>query len=139
MAIIFLITGLTISTEVLYRQFKSYRLHLATQVISLLVFPTLVFIILSIIRASDDPAINPYILVGLMFMGVLPTTVASNITMTRGADGNVEATTVEVVIGMGVARSVNASADIGHRTDPGHLPITAVVANVLFRLDLGIR
>ncbi|ORX40601.1 SBF-like CPA transporter family-domain-containing protein [Kockovaella imperatae] len=99
LAIIFLITGLTLSTQILYRQVKSYSLHLSTQIISLLVFPTVVFIIITIIQSADNPAIDRYILVGLMVMGVLPTTVASNITMTRGADGNVEAATVEVVVG----------------------------------------
>ena len=99
LAVIFLITGLTLSTQVLYSQFKHYHLHLFTQLFSLVLFPTVVFIVLSIIQAAHDQTVDKYILVGLMVLGVLPTTVASNITMTRGANGNVEAATAEVVIG----------------------------------------
>ena len=99
MALIFLITGLTLSTQALLSQFKSFYLHIVTQLFSLVFFPTVIFVIINVIRVANNPAINEYILVGIMVMGVLPTTVASNLTMTRTANGNVEASTAEVVIG----------------------------------------
>jgi sodium/bile acid cotransporter 7 len=98
-ALIFLITGLTLSTQALYRQLRNWYSHLFTQVFSLLFFPAVMFAILNVIQAADDPAINPYILVGLMTMAVLPTTVAANVTMTREAEGNEEAAIAECCIG----------------------------------------
>jgi len=74
-------------------------LHVVTQGISLLLFPTTVFVIITIIQASGGGQIDPYITVGYMVMGVMPTTVASNLAMTRTAKGNVEAATAEVCIG----------------------------------------
>jgi sodium/bile acid cotransporter 7 len=98
-ALIFLITGLTLSTQALYHQFRNWYSHLFTQVFSLLFFPAVMFAIVNIIKAAKDDAIDPYILVGLMMMAILPTTVAANVTMTREAEGNEEAATAECCIG----------------------------------------
>ena len=98
-ALIFLITGLTLSTQALYRQIRNWYSHLYTQMFSLLFFPAVMFAIVSIIKACDDPRIDPYILVGLMMMAILPTTVAANVTMTREAEGNEEAAIAECCIG----------------------------------------
>lgn len=38
-------------------------------------------------------------LAGMVVMSVMPTTVASNITMTRSAEGSTEAATMEVCVG----------------------------------------
>lgn len=98
-AIIFLITGLTLSTSALYHQFRNWYSHLFTQTFSLLFFPAVMFALVNIIRAANDPHIDPYILVGLMMMAILPTTVAANVTMTREAEGNEEAAIAECCIG----------------------------------------
>jgi sodium/bile acid cotransporter 7 len=57
------------------------------------------FTLVNIIRAANDPSIDPYILVGLMMMAILPTTVAANVTMTREAEGNEESAIAECCIG----------------------------------------
>ncbi|OCF31664.1 sodium/bile acid cotransporter 7-B/bile acid cotransporter 7-B [Kwoniella heveanensis BCC8398] len=103
-ALIFLITGLTLSTSSLYRQFRNWRLHLFTQVFCFLFFPAIVFIIINIVNSaqgstSDRGTIDKYVLAGMVVMSVMPTTVASNISMTRSAGGSVEATTMQVCIG----------------------------------------
>ncbi|WRT65755.1 uncharacterized protein IL334_002703 [Kwoniella shivajii] len=104
-SIIFLITGLTLSTSALYRQFRNLKLHLFTQLFSFLFFPAIVFAIVSIVNAAqgDDSEgsgkIDKFVLAGMIVMGVMPTTVASNISMTRMAGGNVESATIEVCIG----------------------------------------
>lgn len=87
------------STTALYNQIKNWYCHLFTQVFSLLFFPTVMFAIVNIIKAANNSTIDPYILVGLMMMSVLPTTVAANVTMTREAKGNEEAATAECCIG----------------------------------------
>ncbi|WVW80214.1 hypothetical protein I302_102191 [Kwoniella bestiolae CBS 10118] len=102
-SLIFLITGLTLSTKALYQQIRNWKLHLFTQLFSFLFFPAVVFAIVNIVNASqgnsDDGAIDKYVLAGLVVMGVMPTTVASNITMTRAAGGSTESATIEVCIG----------------------------------------
>ncbi|KAG8950915.1 hypothetical protein FRC04_006979 [Tulasnella sp. 424] len=98
-ALIFLITGLSLSTEALIKQAKNYRLHLVTQLISFVGFSAVVYGIVAIIRASHTSKIDPVALAGIILMSILPTTVASNIAMTRNAGGNVEAATIEVCIG----------------------------------------
>ena len=94
-----MITGLTLSTPALLSNLGNIYLHVVTQGISLLLFPTLVFIVVTIIQAAGSGEIDPFIVVGFMVMGVMPTTVASNLAMTRTAKGNVEAATAEVCIG----------------------------------------
>ncbi|KAG8906888.1 hypothetical protein FRC01_007870 [Tulasnella sp. 417] len=97
--LIFLITGLSLSTEALIKQAKNYRLHIVTQLISFFGFSAVVYGIVAIIRASHTSKIDPVALAGIILMSILPTTVASNIAMTRNAGGNVEAATIEVCIG----------------------------------------
>ncbi|KAG8936242.1 hypothetical protein FRC02_003534 [Tulasnella sp. 418] len=98
-ALIFLITGLSISTDALIRQAKNWRLHTMTQVISFLLFSAIIYGIVACIRASGTSRIDAIVEAGLILLGVLPTTVASNIAMTRNAGGSVEAATIEVCIG----------------------------------------
>lgn len=74
-ALIFLITGLSLSTEALIKQAKNYRLHIVTQVISFLGFSAVVYGIVAIIRASHTSKIDPVALAGIILMSILPTTV----------------------------------------------------------------
>lgn len=98
-AAIFLIIGLTLSTPALFHQLANWRLHLFTQIFSFLFFPAIVFAIVNCVRASGNEAIDKYVLAGMVVMSVMPTTVASNITMTRSAGGSTEAATMEVCVG----------------------------------------
>jgi len=52
------------------------------------IFSAVVFGIVSAIRASGTDKIDTVILVGLIVMGCIPTTISSNIVMTRAARGN---------------------------------------------------
>lgn len=97
--IIFLITGLTLSTPALWNQARNYRLHLVTQITSLLIYPAVTFAILNIIKAANNSKIDMYILIGIQFVGCACTSIASNISMTIASGGNGEAATVEVVLG----------------------------------------
>jgi len=53
----------------------------------------------STIVASGTDKIDTVILVGLVVMGCIPTTISSNVVMTRAAKGNDSATLIEVTIG----------------------------------------
>jgi len=70
-----------------------------TQIISFFIFSSIVYGIVAIIRASGTKKIDEVVLAGIILMSILPTTIASNIAMTRNAGGNVEAATMEVCIG----------------------------------------
>jgi sodium/bile acid cotransporter 7 len=73
------------------------------------IFSSLVFGLVCAIIASGTDAINMVILVGLVVMGCIPTTISSNVVMTRAAKGNdsvslsrrglTQATLIEVTIG----------------------------------------
>jgi len=58
-----------------------------------------VFAIVKAVIAGGEGKIDVGVLAGLVTMGVLPTTIASNVAMTRNAGGDVEAATAEVVVG----------------------------------------
>lgn len=100
-ALIFLISGLTIPLSAFSKRARAWKLHLSTQLTSFFLFPTVVFAICNIVRAGDPNfrQINQYALVGMMLMAVLPTTVSSNVVMTMQAGGDPSATTVEVLFG----------------------------------------
>ncbi|KAJ6068926.1 hypothetical protein N7499_010813 [Penicillium canescens] len=98
-AIIFLISGLSIPHQKLFSQFLNWRLHLVVQVISFLFIPALVLAVVHIILAGDPGGkIDRAVLAGYIFTACIPTTIASNVVMTRAAGGDDAAALVEVLI-----------------------------------------
>ena len=96
-AVIFLVSGLSIPFDQLARFCKAWRLHLIVQVSSFFLASALFFAVAA--AASTNSTIETSVLIGLVATGCLPTTIASNVVMTRQAGGNVAATTIEVAIG----------------------------------------
>ncbi|CAI7633166.1 unnamed protein product [Penicillium glandicola] len=98
-AIIFLISGLSIPRQKLISQVLNWRLHLIVQVISFLFIPALVLAIVHIILAADPGGkIDRAVLAGYIFTACIPTTIASNVVMTRSAGGDDAAALVEVLL-----------------------------------------
>ncbi|ORY26800.1 putative sodium bile acid cotransporter [Naematelia encephala] len=95
--VIFLISGLSLPFDKLVLQARNIRLHLIVQVTSFLVTSAVFFGIAT--AASTSSAIETSTLVGLIATGTLPTTISSNVVMTRQAKGDVAATMVEVTLG----------------------------------------
>lgn len=140
LAIIFLITGLTLSTPALISNLSNFYLHFLTQIISLIVFPTVVFVIITIIRSVKNTPIDRFILIGYMVAGVMPTTVASNIAMTRTAKGNVEAATAEVCVGEPALTIITClEGTLSGRSNLGHLLLAATARDVLAGGDMVVR
>ncbi|KAJ6133905.1 hypothetical protein N7523_000227 [Penicillium sp. IBT 18751x] len=98
-AIIFLISGLSIPRQKLFTQLLNWRLHIVVQVISFLFIPALVLAVIYLILASDARGkIDRAVLAGYIFTACIPTTIASNVVMTRAAGGDDAAALVEVLI-----------------------------------------
>ncbi|EGX96835.1 sodium bile acid symporter [Cordyceps militaris CM01] len=90
---IFLVSGLQLAPAKLQQNLTNWRLHVLVQGISFLVFPAVVLGALH----SGTPSVP--VLVGLLATACLPTTIASNVVMTRGAGGDEAAAVISVVLG----------------------------------------
>lgn len=98
-AIIFLISGLNIPRQKLFKQFLNWRLHILVQVISFLFIPAVVIAVVHIILAADPAGhIDRAVLAGYILTACIPTTIASNVVMTRAAGGDDAAALVEVLL-----------------------------------------
>lgn len=98
-AIIFLISGLSIPRQKLFKQFLNWGLHIVVQVIFFLFIPALVLAIVCAILAGDPGGrIDRAALAGYILTACIPTTIASNVVMTRAAGGDDAAALVEVLL-----------------------------------------
>lgn len=98
-AVIFFLSGLTMETKTLLQTLCLWKSHVFSQVFSFLITSSIMFGIAEAIRISNNPHIDNYILVGFIVTGVTPTTVSSNVVMTREAGGNDSLSLIEVIIG----------------------------------------
>ncbi|KAK5990089.1 Solute carrier RCH1 [Cladobotryum mycophilum] len=101
-AIIFLINGLQLSPDKLKKNLTNWRLHAVVQGVSFVFIPVFMLIIVYICIAagalkSGTP--DAPILIGMLATACLPTTIASNVVMTRNAGGDEAAAVISVVIG----------------------------------------
>ncbi|KAF7717606.1 Uncharacterized protein PECH_007616 [Penicillium ucsense] len=98
-ALIFLISGLSIPRQKLVKQFLNWRLHLLVQIISFLFIPALVLAVVHIILVADPAGhTDRAVLAGYILTACIPTTIASNVVMTRAAGRDDAAALVEVLI-----------------------------------------
>ncbi|KAF5244375.1 hypothetical protein FAUST_2386 [Fusarium austroamericanum] len=101
-AFIFLVSGLQLSPEKLRKNVTNWRLHVLVHGISFAVIPTIVLAIVHISIAAgalESKTPSPPILIGLLTTACLPTTIASNVVMTRASGGDEAAAIISVVIG----------------------------------------
>lgn len=84
-----------------YARAKDWRLHIVTHVTSFLLFPALVFGIVSAVHRLDPDfeRFDRWALAGMVVLGCVPTTVSSNVVMTGQAGGDQSAATIEVMLG----------------------------------------
>ncbi|KAL2011324.1 hypothetical protein VTN00DRAFT_4042 [Thermoascus crustaceus] len=98
-AIIFLISGLAIPRQKLFSHVLSWRLHALVQVTSFLFVPALVVALVHAILAGDPHGhIDKAVLAGYILTACIPTTISSNVVMTRAAGGDDSAALVEVLV-----------------------------------------
>ncbi|CAI8502322.1 unnamed protein product [Pichia kudriavzevii] len=98
-ALIFFISGLSIHRNELLLNFSNIHAHISVLVMSFLITSSIVYGICCGIKAAGNEKIANWMLVGLIVTHTCPTTVSSNVVMTRLADGNVALCLCEVIIG----------------------------------------
>ncbi|CAK9441105.1 uncharacterized protein LODBEIA_P49740 [Lodderomyces beijingensis] len=98
-AVIFLISGMSMSSKALLINSLNWRAHFTVLSMSFLVTSSIIYGIACGIKASHDGQIDDWLLVGLIVTHACPTTVSSNVVMTKQADGNDILTLCEVFIG----------------------------------------
>lgn len=98
-AIIFFGSGLSMSTKLLMLNMANWRVHFTVLSLSFLITSSIIYGICCGIKLLHNDAIDNWMLVGLIVTATCPTTVASNVVMTKKADGNDLLTLCEVFIG----------------------------------------
>lgn len=98
-AYVFLVSGLSIPHQKLYTHMFNWRLHGLVQITSFIFVPAVVVALVHLILATDPAGyIDRAVLAGYILTACIPTTIASNVVMTRAAGGDVAAALVEVLI-----------------------------------------
>lgn len=98
-AVIFLISGLTMKSKVLWANALHWRAHFTVLSLSFLITSLITFGIVLGIRSANNPAFDDWMLVGMIVTFACPTTVSSNVVMTKQAKGNDVLTLCEVFVG----------------------------------------
>ncbi|KAF1842312.1 uncharacterized protein K460DRAFT_293462 [Cucurbitaria berberidis CBS 394.84] len=97
-SVIFFINGCTLETSLLVANYMRWKLHAFVQLQCYLVCSAATFAIVSLC-ATNPNFMDPWLLIGFLFIGAAPTTMSSNVVMTRQAHGNAALTVVQSVIG----------------------------------------
>lgn len=97
-ALIFFITGCTLPTKVLLANYSRWRLHIFVQIQSFLLTSAIVYAVVSLCAINRD-FMDAGLLVGMIFTGCVPTTISSNVIMTKQANGNQALTVVQSTLG----------------------------------------
>ncbi|KAI9257681.1 SBF-like CPA transporter family-domain-containing protein [Sporodiniella umbellata] len=96
--IIFLISGLSLRTRILAETILRFRLHLLIQIINLFLIPVFVFgLVILFFKLRMD--ISSLLLVGVVIAACTPTTVSSNVVMTKNAKGNEASALMNAALG----------------------------------------
>ena len=110
-SIIFFVTGCSIPTRTLLENYTRWKVHLVVQGQGFLMTSAITFGIVCALHRS--PVFDPYagvkhppkdatpswLLVGMLFMGCVPTSISSNVVLTEQAHGNMAFTVVQSTIG----------------------------------------
>ena len=110
-SVIFFITGCTLPTKILVENYKRWKVHLVVQGQGFLMTSAVTFGIVCALNKSSifdpyagfknrpkDPTPS-WLLVGMLFMGCVPTSISSNVVLTEQAHGNMAFTVVQSTIG----------------------------------------
>ncbi|EPB86687.1 hypothetical protein HMPREF1544_06473 [Mucor circinelloides 1006PhL] len=96
--VIFLISGLSLRTRILAQTLLRVRLHLLIQTINLIIIPFFVFGLILLFFKLHMP-VNSLLLIGVVIAASTPTTVSSNVVMTKNANGNEASALMNAALG----------------------------------------
>ncbi|KAI1851394.1 hypothetical protein JX266_003469 [Neoarthrinium moseri] len=105
-AVIFLINGCTISTQILVQTLKRWYIHIFVQALCFLLTSITTFAVVQA-TATNQNAIDAALLNGFVLMGCLPTALSFNTNMTKKANGNAALTLTESVLGSVMAPAIS--------------------------------
>ncbi|GEQ71311.1 hypothetical protein JCM33374_g4993 [Metschnikowia sp. JCM 33374] len=146
-AVIFLISGLSIKSKDLAVNLTHWRAHFTVLTSSFLITSAIIYGIVCGIKASHDKAIDDWLLVGLIVTHSCPTTVSSNVVMTKAAHGNDILTVCEVVIGnlLGafitpalVQMYLTGTWDFGNPAHQAGISVQQLYGNVMKQIGLSV-
>lgn len=150
-AIIFLISGLSMNTKDLIKNMLNWRAHFTVLSMSFLITSSIIYGIASGIKAANGgKTINNYLLVGLIVTHSCPTTVSSNVVMTKQAHGNDILTLCEVFIGNIIGAFITPAlvqmylsgtwsfGNPSNQPDGTNIPIQQLYGNVMKQLGLSV-
>ncbi|ORZ01878.1 SBF-like CPA transporter family-domain-containing protein [Absidia repens] len=96
--VIFLISGLSLRTKILAQTILRIRLHFLIQVINLVLIPFFVFGLVLLLFKAQVP-MSSLLLIGVVIAASTPTTVSSNVVMTKNAKGNEASALMNAALG----------------------------------------
>ncbi|KAK4511938.1 uncharacterized protein ATC70_003937 [Mucor velutinosus] len=96
--VIFLISGLSLRTRILAQTLLRVRLHFLIQTINLIIIPFFVFGLVLLFFKLHMP-VNSLLLIGVVIAASTPTTVSSNVVMTKNANGNEASALMNAALG----------------------------------------
>ncbi|ORZ16882.1 SBF-like CPA transporter family-domain-containing protein [Absidia repens] len=96
--VIFLISGLSLRTKILAQTILRVRLHFLIQVVNLILIPSFVFGLVILLLKAHVP-LSSLLLIGVVIAASTPTTVSSNVVMTKNAKGNEASALMNAALG----------------------------------------
>ncbi|ORX49485.1 hypothetical protein DM01DRAFT_332576 [Hesseltinella vesiculosa] len=96
--IIFLISGMSLRTRILAQTILRVRLHFLIQFINLVIIPFFVFGLVLLLFKAQVP-LSSLLLIGVVIAASTPTTVSSNVVMTKNAQGNEASALMNAALG----------------------------------------
>ena len=101
-ALILFVTGCTLPTRTLLSNYSRWKIHIVVQIQSFLMTSAVVYAVVSLCAINKDfmdAGLLAGLLLGLIFTGCVPTTISSNVIMTKQAHGNQALTVVQSTLG----------------------------------------
>lgn len=97
-SIIFLITGCTLPTKVLLANYSRWKVHLFVQMQCFLMTSATTFAIVTA-AATNKEFMDEGLLIGMIITGIVPTSISSNVVLTKQANGNTALTVAQSTLG----------------------------------------
>ena len=132
-ALVFLLHGANLATDKLVAGMRHWRLHLFVQLCTFALFPLLGLVLAWVL----DGRVAPGLMVGLLFLCMLPSTISSSVAFTAMAGGNVAAAVFNATLSnlIGIVLTPLLISQVLHVAGEG-LPIGRAILGISVQLLL---